>query len=92
MAAEGLGARDMDLLKVLHELAANDPDGVADMDKAAQKLGMNTVGKEQDRAEFEARANALEEAGYVEKQGSDLAKSHGRLSVTEEGRKKLEGS
>jgi hypothetical protein len=92
MAAEGLGARDMDLLKVLHELAANDPDGVADMDKAAQKLGMNTVGKEQDRAEFKARANALEEAGYVEKQGSDLAKSHGRLSVTEEGRKKLEGS
>jgi hypothetical protein len=92
MAAEGLGARDMDLLKVLHELAANDPDGVADMDKAAQKLGMNTVGKEQDRAEFKARANALEEAGYVEKQGSDLATSHGRLSVTEEGRKKLEGS
>jgi hypothetical protein len=92
MAAEGLGVRDMDLLKVLHELAANDPDGVADMDKAAQKLGMNTVGKEQDRAEFKARANALEEAGYVEKQGSDLAKSHGRLSVTEEGRKSLEGS
>ena len=92
MAAEELDARDVELLKVLHELAANDPDGVADMDKAAQKLGMNTVGKEQDRAEFKARANALEDAGYVEKQGSDLAKSHGRLSVTEEGRKKLEGS
>jgi len=92
MAAEELDARDMELLKVLHELASNDPDGVADMDKAAQKLGMNTVGKEQDRAEFEARANALEEAGYVEKKGSDLATSHGRLSVTEEGRKKLEGS
>jgi hypothetical protein len=27
----------------------------------------------------------------VEKQGSDLATSHGRLSVTDEGRKKLEG-
>jgi hypothetical protein len=92
MAAEELGARDMELLKVLHEIAANDPDGVADMDKAAQKLGMNTVGREQDRADFEARAHALEEAGYVEKQGSDLAASHGRLSVTEEGRKKLEGS
>ena len=88
MAAEELDARDIELLKVLHELAANDPDGVADMDKAAQKLGMNTVGK----VEFEARANALEEAGYVEQQGSDLATSHGRLSVTEEGRKKLEGS
>ena len=92
MAAEELDARDIELLKVLHELAANDPDGVADMDKAAQKLGMNTVGKEQDRVEFESRANALEEAGYVEQQGSDLATSHGRLSVTEEGRKKLEGS
>ena len=92
MTAEELDARDLELLKVLHELAANDPDGVADMDKAAQKLGMNTVGKEQDRAEFEARANALEEAGYVKKEGSDLATSHGRLSVTEEGRKKLEGS
>ena len=92
MAAEELDARDIELLKVLHELAANDPDGVADMDKVAQNLGMNTVGMEQDRAEFEARANALEEAGYVEQQGSDLATSHGRLSVTEAGRKKLEGS
>ena len=91
MADVELDKQDMELLKVLHELAANDPDGVADMDKAAQKLGMNTVGKEQDREKFEARANALEEAGYVEKQGSDLATSHGRLSVTDEGRKKLEG-
>jgi hypothetical protein len=78
MADVELDKRDMELLKVLHELAANDPDGVADMDKAAQKLGMNTVGKEQDREKFE-------------KQGSDLATSHGRLSVTDEGRKKLEG-
>ena len=92
MSAEELGARDLELLKVVNELAANDPDGVADMDKVAQKLGMNTVGKEQDRVEFEASASALEEAGYVEKQGSDLATSHGRLSITEEGRKKLEGS
>lgn len=92
MAAEKLDKRHMELLKVVHELAANDPDGVADMDKAAQKLGMNTVGKEQDREEFVARARALEEAGYVEKAGSDLAASYGRLSVTEEGRKELEGS
>jgi len=92
MAAEKLDKRHMELLKVVHELAANDPDGVADMDKAAQRLGMNTVGKEQDREEFVARARALEEAGYVEKAGSDLAASYGRLSVTEEGRKELKGS
>jgi hypothetical protein len=92
MAADELDGRHMEMLKVLNELAENDPDGVADMDKAAQKLGMNTVGREQDREEFVARARALEEAGYVEKAGSDLAANYGRLSVTEEGHKKLESS
>jgi hypothetical protein len=92
MAAEGIGERHLQLLKVLDELAQSDPDGVADMDKAAQKMGLNTVGREEDRSEFEALANALEEAGYVEPRGSDLATSHGRLSVTDEGREKLEGS
>ena len=29
MAAEELGGRHMELLKVLHELGMNDPDGVA---------------------------------------------------------------
>jgi hypothetical protein len=92
MAAEELGGRHMELLKVLHELVANDPDGLADMDKAAQRVGLNTVVKEADRAEFEERAKALEEAGYVERQGSDLRTSLGILSVTEEGREALEGS
>jgi len=92
MAAEELGGRHMELLKVLHELGTNDPDGLADMDKAAQRVGLNTVVKEEDRTEFEARVSDLEEAGYVEKQGSDLRTSHGRLSVTEEGRKALEAS
>jgi hypothetical protein len=92
MAAEELGGRHMELLKVLHELVANDPDGLADMHKAAQRVGLNTVVKEADRAEFEERAKALEEAGYVERQGSDLRTSLGILSVTEEGREALEGS
>jgi hypothetical protein len=39
MAGEGLGRRHMELPKVLHELGMNDPDGVADMDKAAQRVG-----------------------------------------------------
>jgi hypothetical protein len=92
MAAEELGGRHMELLKVLHELGTNDPDGLADMDKAAQRVGLNTVVKESDRAEFEERAKALEEAGYVERQGSNLRTSLGILSVTEEGREALEGS
>ena len=92
MAAEEIGGRHLELLSVLDELARSDPDGVADMDKAAQRMGLDTVGKASDRAEFEAMAHALEEAGYVEVQGSDLAASHGRLSVTDEGRDKLEGS
>ena len=40
MAAEGLGGRHMELLKVLYELGMNDPDSVADMDKAAQRVGL----------------------------------------------------
>ena len=92
MAAEELSGRHMELLKVLHEVAANNPDGVADMDKAAQWVGFETVGRKEDRAAFEACVSALEEAGYVEKQGSDLRTSHGKLSLTEEGRKKLEAS
>jgi hypothetical protein len=92
MAAEELGGRHMELLKVLHELGTNDPDGLADMHKAAQRVGLNTVVKEADRAEFEERAKALEEAGYVERQGSNLRTSLGILSVTEEGREALEGS
>jgi hypothetical protein len=92
MAAEEIGERHLELLRVLDELARSDPDGLADMDRAAQRMGLDTVGKESDRAEFEALANALEEAGYVEAQGSDLAASYGRLSVTEEGRNELEGS
>ena len=92
MAAEEIGERHLELLRVLDELARSDPDGLADMDRAAQRMGLDTVGKETDRAEFETLASALEEAGYVEVQGSDLATSHGRLSVTEEGHNKLEGS
>jgi DNA-binding MarR family transcriptional regulator len=92
MAAEEIGERHRELLRVLDELARSDPDGLADMDRAAQRMGLDTVGKESDRAEFEALANALEEAGYMEVQGSDLAASYRRLSVTEEGRNQLKGS
>jgi hypothetical protein len=91
MATYEIGGRHLELLEVLDELASSDPDGVVDMDKAAQSLGLDTVCREKDRAEFQTLASALEEADYVEAQGSDLARSYGRMSVTEEGRRKVEG-
>ncbi len=91
MAADDTGERHLELLVVLDELARNDPDGVAHMDKAAQRIGLDTVTKEADREEFERLVSALEEAGYVQAQGTDLSKSYGILSVTEEGQQQLEG-
>jgi hypothetical protein len=90
LAADDTGERQLELLGVLDELARNDPDGVAHMDKAAQRIGLDTVTKEADREEFERLVNALEEAGYVQAQGTDLATSYGMLSVTEEGHRRLE--
>jgi DNA-binding MarR family transcriptional regulator len=90
MAAEEIGERHLELLGVLSELADDDPDGVAHMDKAAQRIGLDTVAREADREEFERLVSALEEAGYVQVQGTDLAASYGILSVTEEGRRRLE--
>jgi hypothetical protein len=61
MAAEELSGRHMELLKVLHEVAANNPDGVADMDKAAQWVGFETVGSgsEDDPAPGASHATTL---------------------------------
>ena len=91
MAADDTGERQLELLGVLDELARNDPDGVAHMDKAAQRIGLDTVSRETDREEIEQLVGALEEAGYVQARGTDLATSYGMLSVTEDGQQKLEG-
>jgi hypothetical protein len=91
MATYEIGEQHLELLEVLDEIARSDPDGVVDMDKAAQRLGLDTVGREKDREQFETLASVLDEADYVEAQGSDLARSYGRMSVTEEGRNKLGG-
>jgi hypothetical protein len=90
MAADEIGERHLELLEVLNELAQNDPDGVAHMDKAAQRIGLDTVSRETDREEFEQLVSALEEAGYVQARGTDLATSYGMLSVTEDGQQKLQ--
>ena len=88
--ADEIGERHLELLGVLNELAQNDPDGVAHMDKAAQRIGLDTVSRATDREEFEQLVGALEEAGYVQARGTDLAESYGMLSVTEEGQQRLE--
>jgi hypothetical protein len=90
VAADEIGERHLELLEVLNELAQNDPDGVAHMDKAAQRIGLDTVSRETDREEFEQLVGALDEAGYVQARGTDLATSYGLLSVTEDGQQKLQ--
>jgi len=71
--ADRMGERHLELLKTLEELANDSPDGVAHMHEAAQRTGLNSVGEEAAREEFVALARDLEEAGYVEVRGTDLA-------------------
>jgi hypothetical protein len=87
---ENISEEHLKLLRVLEELTSNDPDGVAQMSKASERIGLDSVGKEADREQSERLVRDLEEVGYVEAQGTDLATSYGQLSVTEEGRRRLE--
>ena len=86
----GIGERHLELLGILADLVGNDPTAVAQMYAAAQRMNLNTVGKQADRAEFLALVQDLEGAGCVEARGADLAASFGMLSVTEEGYRQLE--
>ena len=84
-----IGERHLELLRVAADLARNDPAAVAQMYTAAQRMNLNTVGKQADRVEFLALVRALEGAGWVEVRGMGLAASYGMLCVTEEGRRQL---
>ncbi len=88
----GIGERHLELLRVLTDLVGNDPAAAAQMYAAAQRMNLNTVGKQADRAEFLGLVRDLEGAGCVEARGSDLAASFGLLSVTEEGYRQLEAT
>ncbi len=90
MTGENISEEHLKLLRVLEELTSNDPDGVAQMKKATERIGLDSVGKEVDRKQSERLVRDLEEAGYVEARGTDLATSYGQLSITEEGRRRLE--
>ncbi len=80
----------MEMLRVVADLASNDPGAVAQMYRVAQRMNLNTVGKQADRVEFLALVRDLEGAGCVEVRGGGLAASYGMLCVTEEGHRLLE--
>ncbi len=84
-----IGERHLQLLRVLADLARNDSAAVAQMYRAAQRMNLNTVGKQADRVGFLALVRDLEGAGCVEARGSDLTESFGMLWVTEEGHRQL---
>ena len=86
---EEIGERHLELLRVVADLARNDPAAVAQMYRAAQRMNLNTVGKQADRVEFLALVRDLEGAGCVEARGAGLAASYGMLSVTKEGHRQL---
>jgi hypothetical protein len=85
-----LGERHLELLRVVADLARTDPAAVAQMYRAAQRMNLNTVGKQADRAEFLALVRDLEGAGCVEVRGAGLAASYGMLCITREGQRQLE--
>ncbi len=87
-----IGERHLKLLRVVADLARNDPAAVAQMYRAAQRMNLNTVGKQADRVEFLALVRDLEGAGCVEVRGSGLAASYGMLCVTKEGHRQLEAT
>jgi hypothetical protein len=89
---EEIGERHLELLRVAADLARNDPAAIAQMYRAAQKMNLNTVGKQADRAEFLGLVRDLEGAGCVEVRGAGLEASYGKLSVTKEGHRQLEAT
>jgi hypothetical protein len=80
-----IGERHSELLWVVADLASNDPAAIAQMYRAAQRMNLNTVGKQAGREAFLALVRDLEGAGCVEARGADLAASFGMLAVTRKG-------
>jgi hypothetical protein len=79
----------LELLRIAADLASNEPAAVAQMYRAAQRMNLNTVGKQADREVFLGLVRDLEGAGCVEVRETDLATSYGVFSVTEEGHRQL---
>ncbi len=89
---ERLEERHLRLLRAIDEVARHSPAGVSTMYQAAQKVGLDAVGKEADREEFVQVVGELKEAGYVDVQDITYMGLRASYSVTEEGRRRLEES
>jgi hypothetical protein len=89
---ERLEERHFRLLRAIDEVARRDPAGVSTLYQAAEKVGLDTVGKEADREEFLQLVGELKEAGYVDVQGITYMGLRASYSATEEGRQRLEES
>ena len=70
MAEKEIGERPQQLLRTTYELSRGNPARFVYIHEVAQEMGMGTVQYEKDREEFAAWARELEEAGYIERQGS----------------------
>jgi hypothetical protein len=90
MPDEGMGQRHLELLRAIDEVARRDPAGVSTMYQAAQKIGLNPVGKQADRQECVRLARDLEEAGYVDVYAITYQGLRASYSATEEGRRRLQ--
>ncbi len=92
MPDERLEERHLRLLRAIDEVARHSPAGVSTMYQAAQKVGLDAVGKEADREEFVQVVGELKEAGYVDVQDITYMGLRASYSVTEEGHRRLEES
>lgn len=92
MPDEEVDQRHLELLRAIDEVARRDAAGVATAYRAAQKLGLNLVGKEAERKEFVRLARDLEDAGYVDVYEVTYLGLRGSYSPTEEGHRRLEES
>ena len=68
--ADKAGERHLELLEALEELAKEDPDGVAHMHEAAQRVGLDSVGVGAAREEFVTLVRDLEEDGNRRRHGA----------------------
>ena len=55
-----IGERHLHLLRVVADLARNNPAAVVQMYRAAQRMNLNTLGKQSDREEFLGLVRDLE--------------------------------
>ncbi len=96
MAGESSIGEQQQLLRVLDEVAREDLSGIASIYRVSESLGFDFVGKVEAREELLALTRDLQEAGCVKILGAEGDEGrkmvHGGISVTEEGRSRVEAT